>query len=153
MDERPRGWFSETGTEERPREVAISGGDNKDELEEGIGGVTGLTIEWGELPRGTATEGEGGGIDGAGVHSAGEGVLDFDLDRDLDLDRPSSPPAPLTTTSGGPLLRPPTTLDAPPCAYLITPPGPSLPASSVLTLRLGRLFSEKPRFPMSGPPK
>jgi hypothetical protein len=64
--------------------------------------VGGWSIECDEETRGTATAGEAGGIvvfEGV-ENSPGEGVLDLDLERDLDLSLPSctTPFTPLTTT-------------------------------------------------------
>lgn len=97
--DRPRGWFSDKGVDERPRDGATSGGESKDELLDDVGS---WSIKCDEATRGTATAGEAGGIVAfEGVeNSPGEGVLDFDLERDLDLSLPSckAPFTPLITT-------------------------------------------------------
>jgi hypothetical protein len=65
----------------------ISGGESNDEvLDDEVGGCS---IVCDEPMRGTATAGEGGGIEGeleGAANAAGEGVLDLDLERDLDID-------------------------------------------------------------------
>jgi hypothetical protein len=159
VDERPRDWFSITGVVERPREVVTSGGKSNDGLWN-VGGDVVCVTACVELTRGTATAAEGGGIDEAPVcalNSAGEGVLDLDLDRDLDLDDLSSSTTPrssLMIISGDPKLRPPTTLAAPPCAYLSNLGVPSLASSSTLnSLRPAWICLSPNTSPKSGPPK
>jgi hypothetical protein len=78
-----------------------SGGESNEELLDEEAGDASIGCD--ELTPGTATAGEGGGIEGAfaeGANSPGDGVLDRDLERDLDRDLVSSTIllTPLTTT-------------------------------------------------------